>query len=101
MNHLLICTIKKPFSLKFLITFIGLLVFPFTALAESGAAASISQIPELSATFYGYASIAIFILAYSLVPFEEKIHLLKSSSLIRSENNYLDYLFQFKLLLFC
>jgi Na+/H+ antiporter NhaD/arsenite permease-like protein len=82
MNHLLICTIKKPFSLRFLITFIGLLVFPFTALAESGGAASISQIPELSATFYGYASIAIFILAYSLVPFEEKIHLLKSKPVL-------------------
>lgn len=82
MNDLLVCTKRKPFNLKFLITIIVLLVFPFAALAESGGAASISQIPELSATFYGYASIAIFVLAYSLVPFEESIHLLKSKPVL-------------------
>jgi Na+/H+ antiporter NhaD/arsenite permease-like protein len=67
-------------SLRFLLTVFGLLLLPVTAFAESGGTAA--DIPELSASFYGYLSVAIFILAYSLVPLENNIHLLKSKPVL-------------------
>lgn len=82
MKHSLFNTLLKLFSLRLFLTTLGLLVLPFAAFAESAGAPAIDQIPELSATFYGYASIAIFVLAYSLVPFEENIHLLKSKPVL-------------------
>lgn len=66
--------------LRCLLAGLSLLLFPLTALAESAGGAV--QIPELSASFYGYASVAIFILAYSLVPLENNIHLLKSKPVL-------------------
>lgn len=72
-----------PSRLRFLLGVVAILLFPFTAWAESGgASSSLAQIPELSATFYGYASVAIFILAYALVPLENTIHLLKSKPVL-------------------
>lgn len=67
-------------SLRFVLAVVGLLLLPLTAFAETGGAAA--NIPELSASFYGYLSIAIFILAYSLVPLENNIHLLKSKPVL-------------------
>lgn len=66
--------------LSCLLAGLSLLLLPLTALAESAGGAV--QIPELSASFYGYASVAIFILAYSLVPLENNIHLLKSKPVL-------------------
>ncbi len=71
--------VKLPSQLT-LLAVLGLLVFPVTVFAESAGAAA--HIPELSASFYGYASLAIFILAYSLVPLENNIHLLKSKPVL-------------------
>ncbi|WP_297310491.1 sodium:proton antiporter NhaD [Neptuniibacter sp.] len=67
-------------SLRFVLAVVGLLLLPLTAFAETGGAAA--DIPELSASFYGYMSIAIFVLAYSLVPLENNIHLLKSKPVL-------------------
>ncbi|MGB0205448.1 MAG: sodium:proton antiporter NhaD [Neptuniibacter sp.] len=66
--------------LRYLFAGLSLLLFPMAALAETAGAAA--QIPELSASFYGYLSVAIFILAYSLVPLENNIHLLKSKPVL-------------------
>ncbi|WP_415904530.1 sodium:proton antiporter NhaD [Neptuniibacter sp. QD48_55] len=67
-------------SLRFVLAVVGLLLLPLTAFAETGGATA--NVPELSASFYGYLSIAIFILAYSLVPLENNIHLLKSKPVL-------------------
>ncbi|MDM7860397.1 sodium:proton antiporter NhaD [Alteromonas sp. ASW11-36] len=61
-------------------TFLILLLLPFSAVAETSAA--LAQMPKLSGTFYGYASVAIFVLAYALVPLENNIHLLKSKPVL-------------------
>ena len=37
---------------------------------------------DLTGTFYGYLGIAIFVLAYSLVPLENNIHLRKSKPVL-------------------
>lgn len=66
--------------LRALLAIVGLLLLPVTAFAESAGAGS--YVPELSSTFYGYASLAIFIMAYSLVPLENNIHLLKSKPVL-------------------
>lgn len=67
-------------SSRFVLAVVGLLLLPLTAFAETGGATA--NVPELSASFYGYLSIAIFILAYSLVPLENNIHLLKSKPVL-------------------
>jgi len=80
MNLSLFNSLKNFYSLRFLMACVCLLLFPMTAFAEAGAGAV--NIPELSTSFYGYASLAIFIMAYALVPFENSIHLLKSKPVL-------------------
>ena len=83
MNRFHAKTWMNPAHLRFFFFCLTLLFIPFAAFAESADAShALAQIPELSATFYGYASIAIFILAYSLVPLENNIHLLKSKPVL-------------------
>lgn len=83
MNRFHAKTWSSPTHLRFFFFCLTLLFLPFAAFAESAESSSaLAQIPELSATFYGYASIAIFILAYSLVPLENNIHLLKSKPVL-------------------
>lgn len=66
---------------RVLLVMLSMLLFPFSAFAEAGGAAVV-EIPDLSATFYGYAAVAIFVLAYALVPLENNIHLLKSKPVL-------------------
>ena len=56
----------------------GLLAIP-TALFASGGAAMAA---DLTGTIYGYLAIILFILAYSLVPLENTIHLRKSKPVL-------------------
>jgi len=44
----------------------------------SSAEGSVSAVADLTTTYFGYAALVFFVLAYSLVIFEEKIHLRKS-----------------------
>ena len=55
----------------------ALLVFPASALASATL-----PIADMTGTFYGYLGIAIFVLAYSLVPLENNIHLRKSKPVL-------------------
>ncbi|WP_395338047.1 sodium:proton antiporter NhaD [Ningiella sp. W23] len=73
-----LCSSRLPIAA----TILSLLLFPFAAMAEAAGTPALEQIPQLSATFYGYASIAIFVLAYALVPLENNIHLLKSKPVL-------------------
>lgn len=68
--------------LRFVLATLSLLLFPLVGFAESGGGASPTQIPDLSATFYGYAAIAVFVLFYALVPLENNINLLKSKPVL-------------------
>jgi Na+/H+ antiporter NhaD/arsenite permease-like protein len=58
---------------------IPLLVFPSLSLASDGGA---SNQLDLTGTVYGYLGIIIFVVAYSLVPFENTIHLRKSKPVL-------------------
>ncbi|WP_026309316.1 sodium:proton antiporter NhaD [Kangiella aquimarina] len=59
--------------------FLALLLFPFQLLAAD---TSTSTLLDLTGHWVGFLAIAIFVLAYSLVIFEEKIHLRKSKPIL-------------------
>lgn len=59
---------------------INILVLPTSAFAS--AAASVAQTLDMTHTAYGYLGIIVFVLAYSLVPFENSIHLRKSKPVL-------------------
>lgn len=61
----------------FIMTF---LFVPTTVFASS--AATTANIIDMTSTAYGYLGIIIFVLAYSLVPFEDKLHLRKSKPVL-------------------
>jgi len=63
--------------MRILIAFIGLLALP--ALASASTAPPVG---DMTGTVYGYLGIIFFILAYSLVPLENTIHLRKSKPVL-------------------
>ena len=65
--------------MRFMMMIAALVALPTTVLASSQGGASIT---DLTGTVYGYLGVIIFILAYSLVPFENNIHLRKSKPVL-------------------
>ena len=65
--------------MKILTALCAFLFFPVLALAGN---ATGSDVIDLTDTFYGYAGIIFFIIAYSLVPLENTIHLRKSKPVL-------------------
>ncbi len=65
--------------MRYLLFIAALVALPATALASSQGGASIT---DLTGTVYGYMGIIIFVLAYSLVPLENNIHLRKSKPVL-------------------
>ena len=63
--------------MKIVLAIASLLAFPATALASTAVSAV-----DMTGTVYGYLGIAIFVLAYSLVPLENNIHLRKSKPVL-------------------
>ncbi len=63
--------------MKYILYILSVLVIPATGLASSAAGAG-----DLTGTVYGYLGIIIFVLAYSLVPLENNIHLRKSKPVL-------------------
>jgi PAS domain S-box-containing protein len=63
--------------MRLLLLIAGLLAIPTTVLASSAA-----SVGNMTASAYGYMGIIIFVLAYSLVPLENKIHLRKSKPVL-------------------
>ena len=82
MNLLHSKSLSPASPIRFLLAVLVLLLVPFSVWAETGAASTMTEIPQLTGTFYGLASVAIFIMAYALVPFENTIHLLKSKPVL-------------------
>lgn len=83
MNLLTRHSLTHSSRLRFFLIALAMCLFPVAAWAGSGSASiSLDQLPDLSASFYGYASVAIFIMAYALVPLENNIHLLKSKPVL-------------------
>lgn len=74
-----ICDGKK--TLRFSMLALSILLLPLDVFAASLETSS-GGLPDLSASFYGYAAVAIFVLAYALVPLENTIHLLKSKPVL-------------------
>lgn len=77
MNKPIFQSFRSYISFRLLLTIATLILLPFSSFAST-----VVTIPDLTATFYGYAAVAIFVLAYSLVPLEEEIHLLKSKPVL-------------------
>jgi NhaD family Na+/H+ antiporter len=67
--------------MKVLVAFLTLLLFPALSFASTG---STAELLELTHTWYGYASVAIFTIAYLFVIFEEQLHLPKSKPVMVS-----------------
>jgi Na+/H+ antiporter NhaD/arsenite permease-like protein len=59
-----------------------LAVFLSPALAMAGAAAEAHAAVDLTSTAYGYMGVIFFVLAYSLVPLENNLHLRKSKPVL-------------------
>lgn len=68
--------------MKFFMTLLILLVTPAAVLASGGGQEAAGAVVDFTQSIYGYLGIAMFVLAYCLVPFEEVIHLRKSKPVI-------------------
>lgn len=68
--------------MKFFMTLLILLVTPAAVLASGGGQEAAGVVVDFTQSIYGYLGIAMFVLAYCLVPFEEVIHLRKSKPVI-------------------
>ncbi|NWH05565.1 sodium:proton antiporter NhaD [Desulfobacter latus] len=68
--------------MKFFMTLLMLLVMPAAVLASGGGQEAAGAVIDFTQSIYGYLGIAMFVLAYCLVPFEEVIHLRKSKPVI-------------------
>ncbi|WP_462269855.1 sodium:proton antiporter NhaD [Desulfobacter sp.] len=68
--------------MKFFMTLLILLVTPAAVLASGGGQEAAGVVVDFTQSIYGYLGIAMFALAYCLVPFEEVIHLRKSKPVI-------------------
>ena len=72
--------------MKYFMTLLMLLVTPAVVLASGGgheaAAEATEAVLDFTGTAYGYLGVAMFVLAYALVPFENVIHLRKSKPVI-------------------
>ncbi len=64
--------------MKLPITVLGVLLLVFDAATVQAATAAGQQVVNLTNTGYGYAALAIFVVAYLLVILEENLHLRKS-----------------------
>ncbi len=71
-------------KMKFFMTLLMLLVTPAAVLASGGGHEAVGTVVDFTKSAYGYLGIAVFVLAYCLVPFEEVIHLRKSKPVILS-----------------
>jgi Na+/H+ antiporter NhaD/arsenite permease-like protein len=69
-------------KMKFFMTLLILLVTPAAVLASGGGQEAAGAVVDFTQSIYGYLGIAMFVLAYCLVPFEEVIHLRKSKPVI-------------------
>lgn len=69
-------------KMKFLMSLLMLLVTPAAVLASGGGHEAAAAAVDFTKSVYGYLGIAMFVLAYALVPFEEVIHLRKSKPVI-------------------
>jgi Na+/H+ antiporter NhaD/arsenite permease-like protein len=69
-------------KMKFFMTLLILLVTPAAVLASGGGQEAAGVVVDFTQSIYGYLGIAMFVLAYCLVPFEEVIHLRKSKPVI-------------------
>ncbi len=63
-------------------TLLMLLVTPAAVLASGGGHEAAAEVVDFTRSVYGYLGLAMFALAYMLVPFEEVIHLRKSKPVI-------------------
>ncbi|CAG0889451.1 unnamed protein product [Cyprideis torosa] len=81
MIHTLFKKTTPHLFLPSLLTVILLISLPLSALASTAAEAAPGTL-DFTASLYGYLGIAIFVLAYSLVPFENTIHLRKSKPVL-------------------
>ena len=68
--------------MKFFMTLLILLLTPAAVLASGGGQEAAGAVVDFTQSVYGYLGIAMFVLAYCLVPFEEVIHLRKSKPVI-------------------
>ncbi len=69
--------------LKVLITIISLMTFFLVPASVFASSSAVMTTPiDMTHTIYGYLGIIIFVLAYSLVPFENSIHLRKSKPVL-------------------
>ena len=66
--------------MRYLLFIAAVVALPTTALASSSQGGA--SITDLTGTVYGYLGIIIFVLAYSLVPLENNIHLRKSKPVL-------------------
>jgi len=69
-------------KMKFFMTLLILLLTPAAVLASGGGQEAAGAVVDFTQSVYGYLGIAMFVLAYCLVPFEEVIHLRKSKPVI-------------------
>lgn len=65
--------------MKYISLILSLLIIPSTVLASSAVAVAVG---DMTGTIYGYLGIIVFVLAYSLVPLENNIHLRKSKPVL-------------------